>query len=222
MFATFTALLAASATLVSGAALAPRGSGTASMTPHDVYGSSIGVPGCKVNVNRIAYWPSAPSCDDICVKVSNAGRHVYLLKVDQSGGAYDISYDAWNYLKCGKSATVSPETGGGEEFAYEYVHPSKCAHLMHEGKLPLNAVPSMNYLMECLGQPNSWVAKNHNMYNIWDQVCKYGVDEKCHLDLATTNQPICPTSFGTSISHLLKENVYNLAYGTGKKTLALQ
>lgn len=48
----------------------------------------------KVNTNRVAYWPMSVGCDNLCVKVSNGDRSVNLLRVDQSGGAYDISYDA--------------------------------------------------------------------------------------------------------------------------------
>ncbi|KAH6897335.1 hypothetical protein B0T10DRAFT_182707 [Thelonectria olida] len=218
MFA-FTALLAAaSATMASAAAIAPRGAGSASMTPHDMYSSSVGVLGCKINTNRVAYWPSSVGCDDICVKVSNAGRSVYLLKIDQSGGAHDISYDAWNYLKCGKSATESPQTGGGENFDYEEVHASKCAHLLDDGKLPLAAANAMNYVASCISQPNSWVAKNYQLYNVLDPVCKYGVDEKCALNLAVSNQPICPSGLGSNAALNLK--VSNVLYSTGKVVAA--
>ena len=62
-------------------------SGSISITPHDAYSSSIGVLGCKINTNRVAYWPSFPSCDNMCVRVSSNGRSVHLLKIDQSGGA---------------------------------------------------------------------------------------------------------------------------------------
>ncbi|KAH6869550.1 hypothetical protein B0T10DRAFT_418315, partial [Thelonectria olida] len=215
----FTALLAgASATTVSAAALTLRGADTASMTPHDMYSSSVGVLGCKINTNRVAYWPSPVGCDDICVKVYNEGRTVYLLKIDQSGGAHDISYDAWNYLKCGRSATESPQTGGGENFEYETVHTSKCAHLMDNGKLPLAAANSMNYVASCISQPNSWVANNYQLYNILDPVCKYGLNEKCTLNLATSNQPTCPSGLGSNAALNLK--VTNVLYGTGQVVAA--
>lgn len=61
-------------------------SGSISVTPHVSYSSSIGVLGCKINTNRVAYWPSFPSCNNMCVKVSSNGRSVNLLKIDQSGG----------------------------------------------------------------------------------------------------------------------------------------
>ena len=43
---------------------------TISVTPHDAYSSSVGVLGCKINTDRVAYWPSAVSCDKMCVRVS--------------------------------------------------------------------------------------------------------------------------------------------------------
>lgn len=36
------------------------GSGTAmGITPHDMYSSSVGVLGCKIDTNRVAYWPQS-------------------------------------------------------------------------------------------------------------------------------------------------------------------
>lgn len=219
MFTSVAAILAAaSATLVSGAALAPRDSGVASMTPHDSYSSSVGVLGCKIDTNRVAYWPSSVGCDDICVKVSHEGRSVYLLKVDQSGGAHDMSYDAWNYLVCGKSATEDPQEGGGVDMDYETVHPSKCAHLMDGGKLALSAANSVNYVASCLSEPNSWVAQNYEFFNIQDPVCKWGVNEKCTLDLAVSNQPACPSGLGSVSKLNLK--VTNILYGSGLRAAA--
>lgn len=221
MFAKFTAVLAAaSATLVAASPIAPRGSsGSASVTPHDQYSSSIGVLGCKINTNRVAYWPGDVDCNNICVKVSNEGRSVYLLKIDSSGGAHDISYDAWNYLGFGTSATKDPQQGGGIAMNYEFVHASKCKNLLHDGKLPLAAANSMNYVASCLSQPKSWVAQNYALYNINDPVCKHGVDEKCHLNLAVSNQPECPSGLGSVKETNLK--VENILYGTGKKVAAL-
>ncbi|KAM0753268.1 hypothetical protein T439DRAFT_339029 [Meredithblackwellia eburnea MCA 4105] len=180
------------------------------MTPHEQYGSSIGVPGCKINVNRVAYWPSSPSCTDICVKVTNptAGRSLYLLKIDQSGGAYDISYDAWSYLKTGQGASPSNNpTGGGENWDYEFVDASNCGDLLDDGKLPLMAYNSVNYLVSCLAQPSSFVAQNYVLYNIWNQFCTLGVDEVCTFDLATSNQPPTQT---------LNEDISNIAYAGGQ------
>uniref|UniRef100_A0A8H7K2Y7 Uncharacterized protein n=1 Tax=Bionectria ochroleuca TaxID=29856 RepID=A0A8H7K2Y7_BIOOC len=111
-----------------------------SVTPHAEYSSSIGVLGCKIDTNRVTYWPSSVSCDNICVRVSHvdSGRELNLLKIDQSSGAYDVSYDAWNYLSFGKYATESPQQGGGVVMTYKEVHASDCAHLINTAskKLP--------------------------------------------------------------------------------------
>lgn len=72
------------------------GSGTIWATPHEQYSSSAGVLGCKIDTNRVAYWPGPVDCDSICVSVSRAGRSVTLLRIDSSQGAHDLSYDAWN------------------------------------------------------------------------------------------------------------------------------
>ncbi|EMT69279.1 hypothetical protein FOC4_h10017047, partial [Fusarium odoratissimum] len=57
------------------------------ITPHAEYSSSVGVLGCKVDTNRVAYWPLDVGCDGICVRVSNEGRSLHLLHIDKSGGA---------------------------------------------------------------------------------------------------------------------------------------
>lgn len=214
MFATFTALLAASAASVS--AVAIRGnSGSASITPHEQYSSSIGVLGCKVNTNRIAYWPMGVDCNNICVKVTNGDRSLHLLKIDQSGGAHDISYDAWNYLGFGESASSSPHTGGGINMNYEFVDASECSSLLHDGKLPLSASNSMDYVASCISEPNSWVAKHYQLINMADPLCKYGYNEVCSLDLQKSNQPTCPHTLGAQHTPT-GESVTNIVYGTGK------
>ncbi|KAK0741478.1 hypothetical protein B0T18DRAFT_374911 [Schizothecium vesticola] len=187
------------------------------VTPHDSYSSSIGVLGCKINTDRVAYWPSSVDCDNICVKVSHEGRSVHLLKIDQSGGAYDISYDAWNYLQTGKSAATDPIAGGTVPMDYEDVPASECAHLIltDGAKLPLSASNSMNFVTSCLSQPGSFVAKNHVLYNICDSVCSLGHDEQCSLDLAVSNQPACPHTLGLT-SPLKSAPVFNIMYQTGK------
>ncbi|KNG83927.1 hypothetical protein ANOM_008341 [Aspergillus nomiae NRRL 13137] len=186
-FITASASLALAATIP----VIPRGTG-AGVTPHDQYSSSVGVIGCKINTNRVAYWPSAVDCNDICVKVTYKGRSLNILKIDTSGGAYDISYDAWNYLGFGKSAKDDPQTGGAIHMTYKVVDPSECADLMDNGKLPLSAANSMGFVSSCLSQPDSFVAQNHVLYNIADPVCHYGVDEVCTLDLSVSNQPRVP------------------------------
>ncbi|KAF7546616.1 hypothetical protein G7046_g9253 [Stylonectria norvegica] len=212
-------VIASSAALVFADTCHLQRSSAASMTPHEQYSSSIGVLGCKINTNRVAYWPDSVGCDDICVEVSHDGRKVHLLRIDTSGGAYDISYDAWNYLSFGKSATDEPQMGGGIDMDYETVHPGKCSHLLDDGKLPLSAANSMNYVASCIAQPESWVAKNFLLYNILDPVCKWGIDERCYVNLAVSNQPVCPSGLGSSAK--LDLTVENIEYGTGNKVAAL-
>lgn len=225
MFATtLTTFLAASAGLVSAACIPVRdngNAGSAAMTPHDLYSSSIGVLGCKIDTNRVAYWPNPVGCDNICVKVSNAGRSVNLLRIDQSGGAFDISYDAWNFLTTGKGAAEAPAQGGPVPMEWENVDASECSHLLRDGRMPLSAANSMNYLASCLAEPESFVAKNHVLYNIQNSACTWGVDEKCALDLAVSNQAACPSGLGITKT-LTNQPVKNIAYGTGKMEVALQ
>ncbi|KAK3381010.1 hypothetical protein B0H63DRAFT_494934 [Podospora didyma] len=115
------------------------------VTPYEQYSSSVGVLGCKVNTNRIAYWPMPVSCNDIC-----------------SGGAYDILYDAWNF-NTGQSATVHQVTGGALTMECEKLPADQCGDLIHSfnGGLPLSASNSINYLTSCLGQPGSWPTCPH-------------------------------------------------------------
>ncbi|CAK7267430.1 hypothetical protein SEPCBS119000_002543 [Sporothrix epigloea] len=199
---------------------------TVGVTPHASYSSSIGVLGCKVNTNRIAYWPMAVDCNNICVSLSYGGRQLYLLRIDQSGGAYDVSYDAWNYLMTGKSATADPTAGGSVNMETENVDASKCASLINTAgsKLPLSAANSMNFLSSCLSQQadgkHSWVAANYVLYNILDPICTYGFDEVCNLtNWPDQNQATCPHQLGDSVA-LKSQPVYNIEYPTGKKVLA--
>jgi len=185
-----------------------------SITPHDKYSSSIGVLGCKVDTNRIAYWPLQPSCDSMCVKVSANGRTVHLLQVDTSGGAYDISYDAWNYLLVGKNATESPQSGGGFDAEYESVPMDDCKDILTapDGKLPLMAANSINFYTSC--KAGSWVAENTSLWNIQNAACTLGFNEKCDLDLAASTQPSCAHMLGSQ-NPLSGLNVINIDYGTG-------
>lgn len=224
----FTALTLASPAL---AASIPRGSSSSSSsssstttvwaTPHEQYSSSVGVLGCKVNTNRIAYWPDSVDCTNICVSLSYQDRQVYLLRVDQSQGAHDISYDAWNYLVTGYSATKKPVAGGPMEMTTENVDVSNCADLIHTkgGKLPLSAANSMNFLASCLEQENSWVGSNYVLYNILDAICTVGQDQVCSLDWPTANQPSCPGTLGLPDA-LKGDPVYNIQYPSGDKVLA--
>ncbi|KAK4073419.1 uncharacterized protein Triagg1_5245 [Trichoderma aggressivum f. europaeum] len=209
--------LAAAAAVSVSAAVLPR-DGTVSITPHEQYSSSVGVLGCLINTNRVAYWPSSVDCNNICVKLTYKGQSINVLKIDQSGGAYDISYDAWNQLLYGKPATQEPHVGGGTSVQWQYVDNSQCNSLLHNGKLPLSASNSINYVAGCLNQPNSWVAKNYELINILDPVCHYGINEVCKLNLQVSNQPTCPHTLGVNSASGLV--VHNIQYGTGKVVVA--
>ena len=216
MHSIFTTILAVAGTLASAATIPvyPRMPSTA-ITPHESYSSSVGVVGCKINTNRVAYWPGSVGCDDICVRVSYQGRSLNLLKIDSSGGAFDISYDAWNYLGFGVSAIDDPRMGGGINMEYQTVAPSECAGLLDGGRVPLLAANSMNYLSHCLNnEPGSYVARNYKLLNILDPVCHWGIDEECTLNLAVSNQPSCPSGLGSNAP--LDLPVWNVQYGTGK------
>ncbi|KAL2163237.1 hypothetical protein VTH06DRAFT_5293 [Thermothelomyces fergusii] len=194
--------------------------GTVWATPHESYSSSVGVLGCKVDTNRIAYWPASVDCNNICVSLSYEGRKIHLLRIDQSEGAHDVSYDAWNYLLTGFSATEKPTTGGPVAMEYEDADPSACADLIHTkgNKLPLSASNSMNFLASCLSR-DTWVGKNFVLYNILDPICSWGTDEVCTLDWPTDNQAKCPSQLGVP-SVLADEPVYNIQYMTGNRVLA--
>jgi len=195
-------------------------SGTVWATPHDSYSSSVGVLGCKVNTNRIAYWPGTIDCNNLCVRLSYADRSVHLLRIDQSEGAHDVSYDAWNYLVTGYSATDKPSAGGATPMEYEDVSISNCADLIwtDDGKLPLSAANSMNFLASCLSH-DSWVGNNHKLYNILDPICMWGFDEACDLDWPNANQAQCPHQLGTP-NTLKSAPVWNIMYPSGQKLLA--
>ena len=191
-----------------------------SITPHDKFSSSVGVLGCHVDTNRAAYWPSMPGCDTMCVKVSANGRSVHLLHLDTSGGAYDISYDAWNYLNIGKSASEEPTMGGGIDASYEYVSMDQCRDLIKtpDGKLPLMAANSIGFYVGC--GANSWVGQNSALYNIQNSACTLGFNEVCTLDLAVSNQPSCPHILGAQ-NPLSGLGVQDISYGTGQLSAAV-
>lgn len=193
--------------------------GTIHITPHDKYSSSIGVLGCKVNTNRIAYWPSMPGCNDLCYKVSANGRSVNLLHIDTSGGAYDISYDAWNYLSTGSNATASPTAGGPFAATYESVPMSECADILNDGSLPLQAANSMNYYTSC--GASTWVGQNAKLWNIQNCACTLGFNEECQLDLSVSNQAKCGHKLGDN-SKLEGLPVMDIMYMTGEEVVAVQ
>lgn len=194
--------------------------GGISITPHDKYSSSVGVLGCHIDTNRVAYWPQQPGCDGMCVKVSANGRSVNLLQVDTSGGAFDISYDAWNFLNVGQGAKENPTMGGGIPAEYENVDMSECADLIKtpDGKLPLMAANSIGFFVGC--GADSWVGKNSALYNIQNSACTLGFNEVCTLDLAVSNQPSCPHVLGAQ-NDLSGLQVIDIAYGSGAETAAV-
>lgn len=216
------AVFVATALLANAAVVAAANAGTKVWaTPHDSYSSSIGVLGCKVNTDRVAYWPDTVTCDNICVSLSYEDRQLYLLRIDQSGGAHDVSYDAWNYLYTGKSATDKPVAGGAIEMTAQAADPSKCKDLIHTkgSKLPLSAANSMNYLSDCLSKSDSWVAKHFVLYNVLDPICTLGHDEECKLDWPAQNQASCSHTLGKPDT-LKGSPVYNIRYPSGEKVLA--
>jgi hypothetical protein len=197
-------------------------SGTVWATPHDSYSSSVGVLGCKINTNRVAYWPASVDCDNLCVKLSYEDRSVHLLRIDQSQGAYDVSYDAWNYLYTGESATDAPTAGGAIEMRFETADADDCRDLIRTDghALPLSAANSMNFLASCLDRPGgSWVADNHVLFNIGDAICTLGHDEECQLDWPAANQATCPHMLG-DMPRLDDAPVYNIRYPSGDTVLA--
>ncbi|KOS22834.1 hypothetical protein ESCO_003434 [Escovopsis weberi] len=204
MFTSVLATVLAASSVVSAAAVR-RGATTVSVTPHDSYSSSVGVLGCKINTNQVVYWPWPVDCDNICVKVTNEDRSLYLLHVDQSGGAFDMSYEAW--------------VGGGVNMQYENVPASYCSGLLDDGKLPLSASNSMNYLASCLAQPSSWVAGNYQLFNVLDSQCHWGYNETCTLDLSVSNQPTCKHQLGVPVA-TVGLNVTNIQYATGLEVSA--
>ncbi|KAI1631187.1 hypothetical protein F4809DRAFT_633488 [Biscogniauxia mediterranea] len=191
-------------------------SGAVWATPHDSYSSSIGVLGCKIDTDRVAYWPGSVDCSNICVSLSYEDRSVKLLRVDQSQGAYDVSYDAWNYLYTGYSATKKPTAGGPIPMNYENVDASECKDLIHTDghKLPLSAANSMNFLTSCL-DGDTWVGQNYVLFNILDSICSWGHDEECSLDWPTANQATCPSTLGAPVA-LTTDPVYNVKYPSGE------
>ncbi|TDZ29116.1 hypothetical protein C8034_v005682 [Colletotrichum sidae] len=202
--------------LLSSAPSTVTADGTVWATPHDSYSSSIGVLGCKINTDRVAYWPDSVDCNNICVSLSYGDRSVKLLRIDQSQGAHDVSYDAWNYLYTGNSAKKAPVPGGEVPMEYKNLPADECKDLIEtkNHKLPLSASNSINFLASCLDQPDSWVAKNYALYNMLDSICSWGYDEECKLDWPAANQPACKHSLGMPVA-LKDAPVYNVQYPSG-------
>jgi hypothetical protein len=198
-----------------------KNKGTVWATPHDSYSSSVGVLGCKIDTNRVAYWPQSVDCDNICVALRYEDREVKLLRIDQSEGAYDVSYDAWNYLYTGHSAKDEPTAGGAVEMQFENLDASECEDLIYTkgSKLAFSAANSMNFVASCIDKNDSWVGNNYVMYNIIDSICTMGFDEQCELDYPALNQPTCPHTLGDQ-SRLTSQPVYNIMYPSGEEVKA--
>lgn len=192
------------------------------LTPHDRYSSSVGVLGCKVDINHMAYWPEAIGCDDICIEVTAFDRTVTLLRVDNSVGAHDISFNSWNYLETGHPATEKDQIkpSGGFTASYKTVDPNNCRQFINgtaSGKLPFSAATSINYISNCvLNAPNSWVAKNFELWNIYDSQCNLGYNEICETPdfKSGFNQAQCPHILGSQ-DPLVGQDVWDISYPSG-------
>ncbi|KAM3075550.1 hypothetical protein ACMFMG_007692 [Clarireedia jacksonii] len=201
------------------------------ITPHDQYGSSAGILGCKINTNRAAYWPAPVDCgESMCLKLSREGRDVYVLRVDQSRPgpngeqpAHDVSYDAWNYLYTGYWASEQPVQGGGIDITYTTVPMTdpNCQALItsSDKNIGVSAANSGNYVSQCQADPSSWVSTHLTLWNIATNTCTLGYDEVCTLDLAVSTQASCGHMLGSQ-NPLTTVPVYNSQYGTGVKVLA--
>ena len=201
---------------VLGLALGHVSAETVGVTPHQQYSSSIGVPGCLIDTNRVAYFPAMPSCTEPCVRVTHpeAGRKLTLLQIDQSQGAYDISYDAWNYLKSGVGAKKSPEKGGeiNVEIVSVALDDDQCQALLGRtgGKIPNMAI-SPNWAIDMCPD-----VENIVFYNFMTQSCTIGSDEVCQLNGQVMN---CPSGVG-AVDDYDGPTVTDIAYGTGEDVLS--
>lgn len=205
-------------------ALAPTGS--VRVTPHDSFSSTIGVHGCKVDVNRMAYWPDWPDCTGMCIKLTFGSRSRTVLHLDVSGGAHDISFDTYQYLAYGTSATSSPaflNSAGDGALAvdYEVVDMSQCKDIIKSdtGKLSFIA-SSPNQVNKCVGEGKNWVAENYELRNIRESQCQSGIDEVCTLD-AVTGTSKCPSGAGMIVAPLSPaQPVIDLTFPCGVKKIA--
>lgn len=195
-----------------------------SATSHQQFSSSIGVLGCKIETDFVAYWPEKIDCDNICVEVAYEDRSVYLLRVDNSGGAHDISYNAFNYLATGKYATEGTGTAqafGGITMKYTTVDAEKCKPLLKDGVLPMSAPTGSGLTVACSPGQGSW-SNLIGLYNIYNPLCTIGKDDKCTFD-RVTNQFDCGASkLGdqTPITNSVLQ-VWDVKYMSGKRVKAL-
>lgn len=181
-----------------------------SVTPHAQFSSSVGVLGCLIDTNRVAYFPSSPSCSKPCLrlKAKDDDRELTVLHIDSSAGAHDISYDAWNYLKTGSSARDDPTEGGGIDVEVEELSldDEDCKALLKEtdGKIPVMA-KSPQWGMEC--------PDDVEFRNIGTSTCTSGTDEVCDVSGETVD---CPSGDSGAAAELEGMTVEDIEYGTGK------
>lgn len=202
--------------------------GSVRVTPHDSFSSTIGVHGCKVDVNRIAYWPYWPDCSGMCIKLTFGSRSRTVLHVDVSGSAHDISFDTYQYLAYDSSAKASPailnpDAGGALDVDYEIVDMTECEDIITSdtGKMSFMAL-SPNQVNKCLAEGDNWVSQNYELRNINDLQCQYGVDEVCNLD-SVTGTAKCPSGVGTKVAALSPaQPVIDLKYPCGVEGIAGQ
>jgi hypothetical protein len=199
---------------VQGIALSSRAAPESiSATPQYEYASSVGVLGCKIEYNRFVAFPFEPTCDGICVRLTEpvSRRSLAMLHVDFSSsgkGTYDVAADAWNYLASGNFLhTGGPSAyDGGVPMTWEPMAMSEpaCLELLSggetAGRLALVA-QNPNFAMGCLDSaPDSWVARNYVLLNIQTEQCTLGVDEVCKLTpddhRAGLTQASCPSGLG--------------------------
>lgn len=191
-------------------------SGTVSVTPHIGYGSSVGVLGCHIDVNHVAYWPMKVDCNNLCVKLTHGTKSTYVLRIDSSTGAHDISSTAFNEL-------IGLKDSAGELMQWEDVDMSKCSHLLlpsAKGKLPFTAW-NPNLPADCVAKAreegkSNWVSQHYRLKNFGTAQCTNGLEEDCQYD-ETAQLPKCPTS--KAIADINNINVgdvdiHELTYGS--------
>ncbi|KAJ4367830.1 hypothetical protein N0V86_009667 [Didymella sp. IMI 355093] len=167
--------------------------GTIALDSHVEYSSSTGVIGCLINTNRIAYFPMMPPCSNPCIKLTAPnGNSINVLHIDQSGGSYDISMDAYKTLKYGagwKSINTLPEAKW-DGVTYEYVSMDQCGGILPQGTLPVIAKSPNKYVECAASEPQSFWATHTQFYDIDDTRCLRGVMQTCEM-VPPNNTPTC-------------------------------
>jgi len=113
--------------------------------------------------------------------------------------------------------------GGGIPATYEDVDMSECADLLttEDKTLAFTAANSMGFITSCTAK-NTWVGQHYSLWNIANMACTLGLDERCKLDMAVSNQPSCPHQLGLQTPLTLANPVDDIAYGTGAFVKAVQ